>query len=60
MYVPDSRLVQDDDEVDPSGRSSSFGAAENMMRDDEIPPIQTSHVVIATTKVCYLFLLIEF
>ncbi|XP_047120921.1 dmX-like protein 2 [Schistocerca piceifrons] len=54
MYVPDSQLVQDDDEAESGGgggRTASIGT-DHAMRDDEPTPMQTSHVIITTTKVC--------
>ncbi|XP_023723664.1 dmX-like protein 2 isoform X1 [Cryptotermes secundus] len=52
MYVPDSHLVQDDDEPEPTGRSASTAGADQVGRDENLTPVQTSHVVITTTKVC--------
>lgn len=52
MYVPDSNLVQDDDEPEPTGRSASMSVADQLGHDENLTPVQTSHVVITTTKVC--------
>lgn len=52
MYVPDSNLVQDDDEPEPTGRSTSMSGAYQLGHDENPTPVQTSHVVITTTKVC--------
>ncbi|XP_069696328.1 dmX-like protein 2 isoform X4 [Periplaneta americana] len=52
MYVPDSHLVQDDDEPEPTGRSASIAGADQLGHDENPTPVQTSHVVITTTKVC--------
>jgi hypothetical protein len=57
MYVPDSQLVQDDDEAEPTGRSASTAGAETLAHDDNPAPVQTSHVVITTTKVSVTVLL---
>jgi hypothetical protein len=54
MYVPDSRLVQDDDELEPTGRSASMAGADQLGHDENPTPVQTSHVVITTTKVSFL------
>jgi hypothetical protein len=51
MYVPDSNLVQDDDEPEPTGRSTSMSGAYQLGHDENPTPVQTSHVVITTTKV---------
>jgi hypothetical protein len=51
MYVPDSNLVQDDDEPDPTGRSASMSVADQLGQDENPAPVKTSHVVITTTKV---------
>lgn len=51
MYVPDSNLVQDDDELEPTGRSASMSCGDQLGHDDNPTPVQTSHVVITTTKV---------
>jgi hypothetical protein len=51
MYVPDSHLVQDDDEPEPTGRSASTAGADHIGHDESATPVQTSHVVITTTKV---------
>ena len=51
MYVPDSNLVQDDDEPEPTGRSASMSVADQLGHDENLAPVQTSHVVITTTKV---------
>jgi hypothetical protein len=51
MYVPDSHLVQDDDEPEPTGRSASTMGADHIGHDKNPTPVQTSHVVITTTKV---------
>lgn len=48
MYVPDSQLVQDDDDVESSGRSGACGiAVDNEIRS----PLSTPHILISTTKV---------
>lgn len=52
MYVPDSNLVQDDDEPEPTGRSASMSVADQLGHDENPAPVQTSHVIITTTKVC--------
>lgn len=51
MYVPDSQLVQDDDEPEPTGRSASTADADHIGHDENPTAVQTSHVVITTTKV---------
>ena len=51
MYVPDSQLVQDDDDGEPTGRSTSTAVGDTLAHDDNPAPVQTSHVVITTTKV---------
>ncbi|XP_066993059.2 dmX-like protein 2 isoform X2 [Anabrus simplex] len=51
MYVPDSHLVQDDDDLEPTGRSASMAGGDHP-GPDEHAHVQTSHVVIVTTKVC--------
>jgi hypothetical protein len=51
MYVPDSNLVQDDDESEPAGRSASTMGADHLGHDENPTHFQTSHVVITTTKV---------
>ncbi|PSN54280.1 DmX-like protein 2 [Blattella germanica] len=50
MYVPDSQLVQDDDELEPTGRSASTAGVDHLGQEDNPAPVQTSHVVITTTK----------
>jgi hypothetical protein len=54
MYVPDSNLVQDDEEPEPTGRSASTAGADQLGHDENLAPVQTSHVVITTTKVSWL------
>jgi hypothetical protein len=54
MYVPDSHLVQDDDDPEPTGRSASTAGADHLGHDENQTPVQTSHVVITTTKVSSL------
>jgi hypothetical protein len=54
MYVPDSHLVQDDDEPEPTGRSASMAGADQLGHDENPTPVQTSHVVITTTKVSFV------
>jgi hypothetical protein len=51
MYVPDSNLVQDDDEPEPTGRSASMSVGNHLGHNENPAPVQTSHVVITTTKV---------
>jgi len=51
MYVPDSNLVQDDDEPEATGRSGSMSVADQLGHDENPAPVRTSHVVITTTKV---------
>lgn len=51
MYVPDSNLVQDDDEPEQTGRSASMSVADQLGQDENPAPVKTSHVVITTTKV---------
>uniref|UniRef100_A0A1B6CLX3 RAVE complex protein Rav1 C-terminal domain-containing protein n=1 Tax=Clastoptera arizonana TaxID=38151 RepID=A0A1B6CLX3_9HEMI len=43
MYVPDSQLVQDDDDLESSGR---------VLEDEGHTMVQPPHVLISTTKVC--------
>lgn len=48
MYVPDSQLVQDDDDVESSGRSGACGiTGDNEMHSSLTVP----HILISTTKV---------
>ena len=48
MYVPDSQLVQDDDDVESSGRSGACG----INVDNEIhSSLSAPHILISTTKV---------
>ncbi len=48
MYVPDCQLVQDDDDVESSGRSGACGIG----GENEIPsPLSAPHIMISTTKV---------
>lgn len=50
MYVPDSQLVQDDDEMDNSGKLGTS----NLGGDETTQPILSAfapHVSISTTKV---------
>jgi hypothetical protein len=54
MYVPDSHLVQDEDEPEQTGRSASTAGADQLGHDENPTPVQTSHVVITTTKVSHL------
>lgn len=51
MYVPDSQLVQDDDEMDNSGK---LGATNLGGEETTHPTLSafTPHVSISTTKVC--------
>lgn len=52
MYVPDSQLIQDDDDVESSGRSGACV----MGADNEIhSSLSTPHILISTTKVFILF-----
>ncbi|XP_065223519.1 dmX-like protein 2 isoform X2 [Planococcus citri] len=49
MYVPDSQLVQDDDDVESSGRSGACGiTGDNEMHSS----LSVPHILISTTKVC--------
>lgn len=51
MYVPDCQLVQDDDDVESSGRSGACGIG----GDNELhSSLSTPHILISTTKVTYL------
>nr|CAD7457418.1 unnamed protein product [Timema tahoe] len=51
MYVPDSHLIQDEDDGEErQGRSASMSAGDQL--GDHAIPVQASHVVISTTKVC--------
>ena len=53
MYVPDSQLVQDDDDVESSGRSGACGiTGDNEMHSSLAVP----HILISTTKVGLLYL----
>lgn len=48
MYVPDCQLVQDDDDVESSGRSGACGiTGDNEMHSGLTVP----HILISTTKV---------
>lgn len=50
MYVPDCQLVQDDDDVESSGRSGACGIG----GDNELhSSLSTPHILISTTKVPY-------
>ncbi|GLH09345.1 Rabconnectin, partial [Gryllus bimaculatus] len=52
MYVPDSQLIQDEEEPEVGGgRSASMAGVENDTTGPQ-QPSQASHVVISTTKVC--------
>ncbi|XP_075227186.1 rabconnectin-3 alpha isoform X2 [Lycorma delicatula] len=46
MYVPDSHLVQDDDDLESSGRAAGT------IEDDAQALLHPPHVTISTTKVC--------
>nr|CAD7199841.1 unnamed protein product [Timema douglasi] len=51
MYVPDSHLIQDEDDGEErQGRSASMSAGDQL--GEHALPVQASHVVISTTKVC--------
>lgn len=53
MYVPDCQLVQDDDDVESSGRSGACGlGGENELHSS----LSTPHIRISTTKVPYSML----
>ena len=57
MYVPDSQLVQDDDDVESFGRSGACGMTGN---NDLHSSLAVPHILISTTKVSELsFLLIK-
>ncbi|XP_073977920.1 rabconnectin-3 alpha isoform X3 [Rhodnius prolixus] len=47
MYVPDSQLVQDEDDLESAGRQGA-----GLEEDGNTGGIQTPHVSISTTKVC--------
>lgn len=48
MYVPDSQLVQDDDDVESSGRSGACGIGGDNEMDSSL---SAPHILISTTKV---------
>nr|CAD7407147.1 unnamed protein product [Timema cristinae] len=51
MYVPDSHLIQDEDDGEERhGRSASMSAWDQL--GEHVLPVQASHMVISTTKVC--------
>lgn len=51
IYVPDSHIVQDEDELEAHARSSTM---EYNKPDPDM--VHASHVLITTTKVIYYFL----
>lgn len=55
MYVPDSQLVQDDEENESTGRHNSTTTTAGEMRDDRhAPHMHAPHVLITTTKVLHI------
>lgn len=52
LYVPDSHLVQDDDDLESSGRAGG------LIEDEAQALVHPPHVTISTTKVIYLLLFI--
>jgi len=52
MYVPDSRLVQDEEENESTGRHASTTTTTGDIRDERASAnVQAPHVLISTTKV---------